>query len=459
MEFIDRQTDIGRLRRALRRERSQFIVIYGRRRIGKSTLIGKIADPARDIYFLADDNTAPYQRQLFAQTVATVMPDFDGPVYPDWETLLLALNGRTSQRFMLCLDEFPNLVRSCPSLPSTLQRLIDSKALRFDLIICGSSQQMMQGFVLDSREPLYGRADEIIRLQPIPARYVPQALRCDAVQAISEYALWGGVPRYWELRNDYDNLDEAIAGLLLDPHGPLYDEPARLLRDEMRDTTQASTLLAVIGNGANRLSEIASRVGRQATDITAPLSRLRELGFIRKRTPFGEEPRKSRKSIYTIADPLLRSHFRFVQPYRSIIEIGRGQTVMQIYEQQRSNFEAATWEELCRDYITGNTIDGITYNAAEGWWGEYYDEAEGAYCKGELDIVAESLDRRHLLIGECKWTEGEDAARLIARLSRIAPGLPFAKQHDIHLALFLRREPHNANAARIFYPRDVLSVE
>lgn len=155
----------------------------------------------------------------------------------------------------------------------------------------------MQGYILDRKEPLYGLADEIIRLTPIPVQYIGQALGCDAQKAIEEYAVWGGIPRYWELRADYKDNETAIEKLLLDNKGFLADEPIRLLRDDMRDTVQASTLLSIIGNGANRLSEIAGRVGKEATQITEPLGKLRELGYIRREVPFGEDEKKAKRDI------------------------------------------------------------------------------------------------------------------------------------------------------------------
>ena len=265
-DFIDRKDYLERVNNALQREKPQFIVIYGRRRIGKSKLIREIMDWKRkDIYFLSDQTNEANQRMLFAKTATMVgMEDFDKVTYPDWETLLRALNRQVAENSTVCLDEFPYLVKSCPSLPSVIQKLLNEKCLKFNLILCGSSQQLMQGYILDRKEPLYGLADEIIRLTPIPVQYIGQALGCDAQKAIEEYAVWGGIPRYWELRADYKDNETAIEKLLLDNKGFLADEPIRLLRDDMRDTVQASTLLSIIGNGANRLSEIAGRVGKEA---------------------------------------------------------------------------------------------------------------------------------------------------------------------------------------------------
>ena len=459
MEFVDRKKEFERLQKSLRREKPQFIVVYGRRRIGKSTLIKKVMDFSRgDIYFLADKTSEPSQRQLFSTTIDMTIDGFSAANYPTWESLLLSLNRSVDHRITVCLDEFPYLVKSCPALPSILQKLLDDKKLKFDLIICGSSQQMMQGFVLDSKEPLYGRADEIIKMKPIAPAFVSEALRCDAAQAVREYAVWGGVPRYWELRENYDSLYDAIEHLLLTSEGTLYDEPSKLLYDEMRDTVQASSILSFIGNGANKLSEIAARAEKQATDITPHLSRLRELGFINKEIPFGESEKKSKKGLYHISDPLLRFHYRYVIPYRSLIELGNSQAVLTVFKNAENDYVSRAWEELCRNHISAYGMDGIIYQMASRWWGSYYNEEKQQYLPVELDVVAESFDGKHLFIGECKWQEHIDAMEELSRLQTIAKGLPFTKDHEIHLGLFLKEKPINPEAATIYYPEDIMAI-
>lgn len=457
MEFLDRHQDMERLRTSLARERAQFIVIYGRRRIGKSTLVKRVLDFQRgDIYFMADKTSEASQRQLFSSVAGMSIDGFGLANYPDWRSLLVNLNSRVQHRITVCIDEFPYLVKSCPSLPSVLQNFLDTENRKFDLIICGSSQQLMQGLVLKKDEPLYGRANEIFRMQPIAPAYTQQAMNCSAEEAVAEYAVWGGVPRYWELRNNFDNLDSAVEALLLNPSGTLYEEPSRLLHDEMRDTIQASTLMSLIGTGANKLSEIAARAERPASDLSKPLANLRELGFINRFVPFGTDEKKNKKSIYYISDPLLRFHYQFVLPYRSILELGRTRTVLDLFRNQKSHYVGQCWEELCRNYVSGNNIDGIVYNKASRWWGNIVNE-KGEVQAVELDVVAESIDKRHLLIGECKWSDKEDALSQKARLESIADGLPFKKRRqEVHICLFLKEPPVNANAARVFLPVEVM---
>lgn len=458
-QFIDRGDYLERLRVALDRPAPQFIVIYGRRRIGKSALIKEtLRQREGGIYFLSDQTSEANQRLLFARSAAAVVEGFDKIPCSDWETLLRTLNRFLDRRTAVCLDEFPYLVRSCPALPSILQKLLNERCLKFDLILCGSSQQLMQGYVLDRKEPLYGLADEILRLTPIPPHFICEALGCNPAEAVAEYAVWGGIPRYWELRADYPDLDTAIRRLLLDPKGFLSDEPLRLLRDDMRDTVQASTLLSVIGNGVCRLSEMAARLERNSTQLTEPLTRLRELGYVRREVPFGEDARKSRRGLYRIDDPLLAFNYRFVTPNRSFLELDRADMVFDQVRKQWPAFVGECWEHLCRRFVSGREVDGVIYGLASRWWGKVFADGDREGRMVELDVVVESLDRKHLLVGECKWTAGEDAARLHAELAAKARALPFVRQgQQVHLALFLKTPPVHPEAARCFLPADVIA--
>lgn len=171
MKFVDRIDETARLKDALGKETSSLVVLYGRRRLGKSTLIKKVLSD-NDVYFLADRSEGQHQRTLLSKVIAQLFPDFDKLTYPDWESMFRAINYRTERRFILCLDEFPCLVEQSPELPSVLQKLVDEKQLKYNLVLCGSSQNMMYGLFLDATAPLYGRADEIIKLTPIRLPYI-----------------------------------------------------------------------------------------------------------------------------------------------------------------------------------------------------------------------------------------------------------------------------------------------
>ena len=455
MDFVDRIDEMARLKEAFAREKAALVVVYGRRRLGKSTLIKKVLVD-KDVYFLADRSEGQHQRALLAKVIAQKFPDFDRLTYPDWESLLRAVNYRTDQRFTLCIDEFPYIVEQSPELPSVLQKLVDERSLRFHLVLCGSSQQMMYGLFLDATAPLYGRADEIMRLMPIRLPYLQEALRLPVVDAIENYAVWGGVPRYWELREQRASLNDALWHTALSAHGMLYEEPVKLFQDDVKDIVKTSTIMSYIGSGANRLTEIAARCNEPATNLSRPLKKLIDLGFLEKEVPFGMDEKNSKKSLYKIADPFMAFYYQFVVPNRSFIELGRRLPIEQALNAHFSEFVSVQWEKLCRDAVTGNLVGGIVYGQAKRWWGSVLNEDKKPE-QLEFDVIAESLDKKQLLVGECKWTTQEDGGRLEAELLRKAHLLPFAKQHTIVPMLFLKNRP-KGEVSNVLLPADILAL-
>ena len=439
MKFVDRIGETARLRDALSREKSSLVVVYGRRRLGKSTLIKRVLSD-RDVYFIADRSEGQHQRTLLAKVIAQVFSDFDKLTYPDWESMFRAVNYRADKRFTLCLDEFPYLVEQSPELPSVLQKIVDEKQLKYNLVLCGSSQNMMYGLFLDSTAPLYGRADEIMRLAPIRLPYIQEALGLDATAAIEEYSVWGGVPRYWELRESRSSLDDAMWHNILSGNGALFEEPIKLFQDDVKDIVKTSTIMSYIGTGANRLSEIAGRCDEPATNLSRPLKKLIDLGFLEKDIPFGIDEKNAKKSLYKIADPFMAFYYQFVVPNRSFIELNRRLPIDQALNTHFSEYVSMQWEKMCRDAVTGNLVNGVVYGKAKRWWGSVLNEAKKAE-QVEFDVVAESIDKKYLLVGECKWTNLENGKQLTAELLRKAKLLPFANDYTIVPMLFLKSVP------------------
>ena len=455
MKFVDRIDEAARLKDALAREKSSLVVMYGRRRLGKSTLIKRVLSD-NDVYFLADRSESQYQRTLLAKVIAQVFPDFDKLAYPDWESMFRAVNYLTDKRFTICLDEFPYLVEQSPELPSVLQKLVDEKQLKYNLVLCGSSQNMMYGLFLDSTAPLYGRADEIMRLAPIRLPYIQEALSLDAMNDIEEYYVWGGVPRYWELRENKSSLDDALWHNILSVNGTLYEEPVKLFQDDVKDIVKTSTIMSYIGTGANRLSEIAGRCNEPATNLSRPLKKLVDLGFLEKDVPFGIDEKNAKKSLYKIADPFMAFYYQFVVPNRSFIELGRRMPLEQALAAHFSEYVSMNWEKLCRDAVTGNIVNGTVYGKAKRWWGSVFNEDKKPE-QVEFDVMAESLDKKYLLVGECKWTNQENGKQLTAELLRKANLLPFAKNYTIIPVLFLKNAPKD-DVENAMLPENVVEL-
>ena len=365
MEFVDRKTEIERLRRILNGESPCLVIVRGRRRLGKSTLIKRVLTDD-DIYYEADKTDASNQRSLLANVASLAFSGLDAANYPAWE-----------------------------------------------------------------------------------------ALHLDAVETIEEYALWGGVPRYWVLREKSGDKDKALRENVLSSQGILYEEPQRLFNDDLNDIVKISTIMSLVGKGATRLKEIAARCEEPATNLSRPIGKLIDLGYIERDIPFGESTKSTKRSLYRIADPFLSFHFRFVAPMRSFIELERYAPVDAILKEQMSNHIGGWWEKICRDAVSGNFIDGIMYGEARRWWGSVI--VDGKPQDVELDVVAESIDRKSILIGECKWSVSENARLMTAKLSKIAEQLHFTKDKNVVIKLFLKNNVEEPQGNH-FLAEDVIKL-
>lgn len=434
MEFLDRTEELARLVRTVRSKTGSLCCVYGRRRCGKSRLLKEALAGATTVLHVADQMEPSMQRARLARDISPLVPGIDRATYPDWSSLFDRWADAAAPGTCLVLDEFPYLAEKSPELPSILQRIVDRLPERgVHLVLCGSSQRMMQGLVLDAAAPLYGRSREILKVAPLPFGWAAEAFRKSTpLQLLERYAVFGGVPRYWELAADYSSNEDAIRDLVLSPLGVLHNEPRHLLLDDLADVAQAASVLALIGQGCCRLSEIAGRLGKPATSLTRPLSRLLELDFVVRETPFGADERNGKKSLYRLADPFLAFWYRLVQPNLSAFARVPPMDVWRPLREPYRQHVADVFETLARR-AAPRLKGGVGWGEAKRWWGAGRDG-----IPLELDIVVSSQDGRRLLVGEAKRkVHGRDVARLHAELRAKAGRLPFVHDSiDVQTCLF-----------------------
>ena len=405
MEFLDRGGELRRLDNALRRS-GAFAVIWGRRRVGKSRLLLEWSRRRGGLYTVADESAAAVQRRYLAAAVAERFEGFADVEYPDWRSFFARLADAAAQADWdgpFILDELPYLIAADPSLAAVLQNWLDGRGGRPCLVVSGSSRHMMHGAVLDADAPLYGRAVEAFAVRPLRPGYLADVFTAQPARAlVSAYALWGGVPRYWELAEPHGgDLAAAVDDLVLDPSGPLHEEPDRLLRAETPPATPLRPLLDAIGAGAHRISEIAGRLGKPASSLSRQLATLVEMDFVRRDIPFGSSAASGKRSLYRIDDPFLRLWFAVVAPHRAALAEAPRDTRLHYWGRHRAALEAYAWEDLCRMAVP-ELHRSDTPLARLGPW-----EPARRYWRGnapELDVVARSVDGRRLLVGEAKWS-------------------------------------------------------
>ena len=417
MNFIDRIEEMERLDRLMASREGGLVVVYGRRRIGKTRLLLEWSARHDGLYTVADQSAAKIQRRYLAEAAARYLPGFADVDYRDWRGLLERLAREAAAaglRGPFIFDELPYLVTVSPELPSVLQRWIDHEAKEAGLVVAvaGSSQRMMQGLVLSRDAPLFGRAREILALEPIEAPYLRQVFGPkDGIELVDLYTAWGGVPRYWELAADAESsLPDRIDRLVLGPMGPLHREPDRLLLEEVPSAMETRPVLDAIGAGVHRVSEIGGRLGRPATSMSRPLERLVEMGLVRREVPFGESEKKSKRALYKIADPFSRLWFRVVAPHRGVLTSSPRVIRRQLLDRFWRGLAAQAWEELCRLRLPrlGETGGG-PWGPASRWW-------RGA--QPEWDVVSSSVEGDRLLLGEAKWSPVPVSVQELKRLAR-----------------------------------------
>ena len=454
LQFLDRKEEWARLQRFSQRDKGALAVVYGRRRCGKSRLLVESLADRNLTYYIADEREAPLQRASLAQELGVRLPGFQSVIYPDWEALFSRWWAEAPPQTVLVLDEFPALVSQARELPSLLQRQLDHRPPRgCHLALCGSSQRMMQGLVLDRTAPLFGRAVEILKIGPLRAGWTGVALDLPALQAVEAYAVWGGVPRYWELASDYPNTPEAIRQLVLNPLGVLHEEPASLLLDELKETAQSASILQLIGNGCHRLSEISARLAKPSTSLVRPVQRLVDLEMVSRERPFGVHEKDTKRTLYHLCDPFLRFWFRYVGPRRSQLQSRQTERVYRQIEPDFPQHVGSVWEDLARQSVPFLDIHGVEWNQAQRWWGPGTDGRPM-----EIDLVAESLDGQSLLLGSVKWEEKSDVGRLVKELHAQSGFFPLKGGRQVFLALWLKRPGGGPHPLPVLNPETVMSI-
>jgi hypothetical protein len=456
MLFLDRIDEMKRLDAVVTSKTGGLVVLYGRRRIGKTRLLLEWSAKHGGLYTVADQSSPEIQRRYFAEATATRLAGFADVDYRDWRGLLVRLAREAqaaSWRGPVIIDELPYLVAASPELPSVLQAWIDheAKAGRLVVAVAGSSQRMMQGLVLSSNAPLYGRAREVLELGPLDPTFLPQVFRKrNARELVELYAAWGGVPRYWELAEQLGgDVRDQIDQLVLDPLAPLHREPDRMLIEEVPSALEVRPVLDAIGAGAHRVSEIGARVGRPATSMSRPLERLLGMGLVRRDIPFGESERKSRRSLYLIDDPFFRLWFRVVAPNRARLASCNQSERLTSLNRHWDRLVAEAWEDLCRKCVArlpSSTRLGLQgpWQLASRWW---------SAALPEWDLISESVDRRKLLLGEAKWSARPIRGAALQQalretVSKPAPALPEKyRRHTVVRALFVPEADGRAETA------------
>lgn len=406
MNFLGREKEILVLEKEYARD-GGFVVIYGRRRIGKTTLIKQFIKSKTAFYFLATKEVESQSMKRFAGVIARTTGNsvMQKAAFSDWLDLFQAVaDYKPNEKKVLVIDEFPYLVKVNDSFPSILQNAWDEilKDSNVMLILCGSLISMMKKHALSYESPLYGRRTAQMRIAPLPFTTVYENQKLSFEEAAEQYSITGGVPKYMEFFSDGQPLYEQIKENVLSKNGFLYEEPNFLLTDEVQVPTNYFSIIKVIADGNHKLGTIAGILGLETSALTPYLKTLSELGFIEKQVPVTEKnAEKTRKGLYFISDNFLRFWFRYVYPYKGELELDNMQISLDELDKDfKEKFVAFAYEAICKEIFarlcSDKAID-FTPSKIGSYW---LNDKSG---NTQIDVMAVDTVNKRLFAGECKY--------------------------------------------------------
>jgi len=417
--FLCRDNELKKLSIRYDSGSPECIVIYGRRRVGKTALINEFTKDKPTIYFPALNTTAKDNLAALSRSIQHYLNPAaaDYPVYPSFDSAFAEITRiAKKEHIIFVIDELPYLAKADSSIPSRLQHLIDHDWAQTDifLILCGSSMSFMEKEVLSEKSPLFGRRTAQMKIEPMSyldtAKFHPELSLEDNALI---YAVTGGVPHYINKLDVRGSVRDALINNFFDTSAYLFEEPENLLKQELREPAVYNSIIASIAGGSTRLSDVAASVGMESAACSKYISVLTELGIVKKTEPVIDKSK--RKVLYRISDPFFNFWYRFVPANMMSISAGTIDRTFDVAIGSYLNqYMGLPFEDICRQYLVRYCND-LPFPIAEigEWWGHIRkrDPVTGKITsvEAQVDIVAvapklnNTSSGRQYIIGSCKY--------------------------------------------------------
>lgn len=412
--FIGRERELASLKEFFDRDGIGMTVIYGRRRIGKSTLIAEFVRDKKNIFYTATKVGKARNLELFSRQVTDLfMPGVENISFHTTEAVFDFIDKNIgNDKVVLVIDELPYWAERDEALLSIMQKYIDTvwNDKNLKIILCGSALSFMEKKVLSEKSPLFGRRDSQIRLEAFnyldAAKFVPD-YSCED-KAIC-YGITGGVARYLSMIDPSKSIDENIVKLFFRTDGYLYDETRNLLTQEFTDIAIVNNIIEQIASGENTLNTIAGKIGEKEPTVLYSLDKLINVGLVEKKKCITDEKNK-KKTQYVLKDYMFKFWYEFIPKATSVIEMGQGEFYYQkAVKPVLHSFMGAVFEDMCRYYTLKQGITGeygCFLTSVGSWWGTENITDENGNIRAQsadIDVVAISDIDKKAVIGECKF--------------------------------------------------------
>lgn len=403
--FVGRNKEIETLHKLYSKDSFEFVVVYGRRRVGKTTLIKEFIKEKKAIFYPAIDSNEKQNLELFSNSImSALMGEETNTVFRDYQDALEFIYKRAKEeRIVLVIDEYPYLANCYNGISSLLASFIDHKFLESKLmiILCGSSLSFMENQVLGYQSPLYGRRTAQMKILPFTfSECIKYYQNFDRQDLAVIYGITGGIPLYMSKMDDRQSVEENIKNNFFDTAAYLFEEPGNLIKQECREPMQYNAIIQSIATGSSKISEIVGASGLKDTSAASNyISKLISIGIVEKEFPYKMDTTK--KTIYKLSDGMFQFWYRFVPANLSLIAQGAKDLVYKRVERQIPAYMGFVFADICKQYLWQENLKGnlpLIFSDLGRWWGTDPVEKKSV----EIDIIADNEDGQAIL-AECKW--------------------------------------------------------